>query len=276
MDPTEVLKFRILMCLFDAGESTCTVTGISRTLQEEKYVISRAMIRMEQEGMIDRTNIRAPALTPKGRVEAARYHDRMGVALNHLLCTGVDLEHARKDACVWAMSCSDEMIDVIRASDARYRVKKELKGKKKFDGATLCEHLKNGTYAFPFIIYREHAKGSEVLSMANEGFEHPCTLYVEDGKGVIQLRVLPISEKSALNRLSMVGKVNKLEYFDSGRFVSAEFHGDVVTFPASILEFVNVGEGPGQVLHGSACLKMQCSVGIAHMPESKALFTILI
>lgn len=276
MISTEVLKFRILACLHDAGDSTCTVTGISRTLQEEKYVISRTMIRMEQEGLIDRSNIRAPVLTDKGRMEADRYHERVGLALNHLLRAGVDLEHAKRDACVWALNCSDEMMAIVRASDERYRIKKELKGEPFFDGATLCEHVRNGTYAFPFVIYREHPKGSDVLSMANDGFEHPCTLHVEDGKGVIQLRTLPMSKKSALNRLSMVGKVNKLEYFDAGRFVHAEFHGDVITFPASILRFANIGEGPGQMLHGSVYLKMQCSVGIAHMPESKALFTILI
>ncbi len=276
MNPTEVLKFRILMCLLDAGDSQCTVTGISRTLQEEKYVISRTMIRMEQQGLIDRSDIRAPVLTKKGRAEAERYHERLGVALNHLLYEGVDLEHAKKDACAWALNCSDEMMDVIRASDERYRVKRALKNQKKFGGAVLCEYLKNGTYTFPFIIYREQIQGNEVLSMANDGFEHPCVLHVEDGKGVIQLRILPMAEKSASTGLPVIGKVTKFEYFDSGRFVSAELHGDLISFPAGALEFINVGEGVGQVLHGSVCVRLQCSVDIAHMPEAKALFTILI
>lgn len=262
--------------MLDSGDSKCTVTGISRTLQEEKYVISRTMIRMEQEGLIDRTDIRAPHLTEKGRIEAERYQDRVGVVLNHLLHAGLHLEHANKDACVCALHCSDEMIDMIRTNDERFRIKRALKEKKVFDGAVLCEHMNNGTYTFPFMIYRERAKGNEVLSMANEGFEHPCTLHIQDGKGIIQLHILPVSAKSAASKLPMSGKVSKFAYFDAGQFVSAEFHGDIISFPASALRFTNVGEGMGQVLHGSVCLRLQCSVGIAHMPEARALFTILI
>lgn len=276
MDPAEVLKFRILHCMLDSRDAKCSVTGISRTLQEEKYVISRAMIRMEQAGLIDRTDIRAPLLTEKGRMEARRYQERVNIVLNHLLQGGINLEHAQKDACACALNCSDEMIDMMRFSDERYRVKRALKDKKTFDGATLCAQMHSGTYALPFTIYREQVKCGEVLSMANEGFEHPCTLYVADGKGILQLRALPMSAKSALHHLSMSGKVSKFAYFDSGRFISAEFHGDVVSFPADALHFTNIGEGAGQVLHGSIWLQMQCSVGIAHMPESRALFTLLI
>ena len=39
---------------------------------------------------------------------------------------------------------------------------------------------------------------------------------------------------------------------------------------------LNIGSGVGQILHGSVCLRMQCSVGTKHMPESTAIFTILI
>lgn len=276
MDLTDELKFRILMCLFDSVDSNCSVTGISRTLQQEKYVISRTMIRMEQEGLIDRTNTRAPKLTETGRKVAKRYRDRVEIALNHLIYEGVDLEHAKKDSCIWAMYCSDETMEAIRVKDEGYRVRRILKDKKKFDGGTLCRHMKNGTYSFPFVIYREYAKGNNIVSMANKGFEHPCTLYVEDGKGVIQLQVVNMSEKSVLNGVFMSGMANKFQYFDSGRFVDAEFYGDIITFPARVLEFINIGSGSGQVLHGSVSLRMQCSVGISHMPEAEAFFSMII
>ena len=38
----------------------------------------------------------------------------------------------------------------------------------------------------------------------------------------------------------------------------------------------NRGSGTDQILHGSVCLKMKCSVGFMHMPESTAIFTVLI
>lgn len=272
----DILKLRIMMCFLISASENCTVTGISRTLKEEKYKISRVMIAMEKEGIIDRSNVRAPVLTEKGRKEAKRYAERIDIAQNHLLYEGMDLEHAKKDACFLAMYCSDKMMDVVRSSEERYRVKHELRDQKTFSGAALCKRLKDGCYQFPFIIYREQVKDNNNISMANEGFEHPCTLYVNDGIGIIQLRALSMSAKSGANGKIVRGKVNKMEYFDSGRFISAEFHGNVISFPAEALRFVNMGTGVGQVLHGSVCLKMQCSCGIIHMPESKAIFTILI
>ena len=112
--------------------------------------------------------------------------------------------------------------------------------------------------------------------MANNGFEHPCTLCVENGEGIIQLRVLPMSHRSTVSGCRISGQVSKLAYLDNGRFTDGEFHGDVVSFPASALNFINIGSGMGQILHGSVCLQMHCSCGIAHMPPSQALFTILI
>lgn len=126
------------------------------------------------------------------------------------------------------------------------------------------------------MIYREQVKNNSNISMANEGFEHPCTLYVNDGVGIVQLRSLSLSARSAKDGKMVHGKVNKIEYFDSGDFISAELYGNVISFPADVLNFINMGSGVGQVMHGSVCLKMQCSCGIIHMPESKAIFTILI
>lgn len=272
----DALKFRIMMCLLASKPSSCTVTGISLTLNEKKYTITRSMNRMEQEGLIDRSDVRAPVLTDKGRMQAERYRERVSLAQNHLLYEGMDMEHAKQDACSWALYCSDELMDVIRASDEWYRIKYELRDRKAFSGATFCKKLKDGSYSFPFMLYREHMKDNNNISMANNGFEHPCTLYVEKGEGIIQLRALSIHRKAAHSDKMISCKINKLEYLDSGRFVSAEIHGDVISIPASALSFVNMGSGLNQILHGSVCLRMECTGGMKHIPEPKAMFTILI
>lgn len=56
----------------------------------------------------------------------------------------------------------------------------------------------------------------------------------------------------------------------------AEEDGENLAFSADVLHFLNIGEGMGQILHGSVCMRMQCSVGTMHMPESTAIFTIMI
>lgn len=273
-DSQDILRVRVLLCFLK--DHACTVTSIARTLGEEKYTISRMLISMEKAGLIDRKEKRGPKLTESGKQKAAYYEERIAVIINHLLYEGLDTENARKDAFNWALYTSEEAMNTIRATEERYRVKYELRDRKNFSGAMFCRKLRNGSYRFPFLIYREHVQQGSNLSMANEGFEHPCTLYVENGAGMIQLRAVPLTARSAADGTFMRGKVKSVKYFESGSYVEAEASGNLISFPASALKFVNVGDGVGQILHGSVCLKMECTAGTLHMPESRAIFTILI
>jgi len=275
-DTPDILRLRVLLCFLKLPAEDCTVTGISRTLNVKKYKISRTLISLEKDGYIDREDVRNPILTPMGYQEAMRYSDRIDVTLNHLLYEGVDIENARRDAFYWALYCSEKTMDAVRATEQHYRVKYELRNFKQFSGKALCKKFHDGCYHFPFLIYREHVKNGNNLSMANEGFEHPCTLCIENGIGIIQLRAQSVSAKSKLNGKLMWGKVNSLKYFNAGRYISAEVNGNVLSFPAESLHFVNMGTGVGQILHGSVCLKVESSAGVMHMPESTAIFTILI
>lgn len=272
----KILRLRVLLCFLRSDPADCTVTGISRTLGEEKYSVSRAMASLEKEGYIDREDARNPVVTEKGYRAAVRYSQRLEITLNHLLYEGVDLESAQRDAFYWALYCSDSTMEAVRATEERYRVKYELRDQKQFSGAALCRRLSDGCYSFPFLLFREHIKNGSNLSMANEGFAHPCSLQVKDGVGTVQLRAVSLSAKSRISGKLMTGRVKSIRYFDSGRFISAETNGQLFSFPADALQFVNVGSGTGQILHGSVCLQMECSVGPIHMPESAAIFTILI
>ena len=167
-------------------------------------------------------------------------------------------------------------MEIIRSSEQRYRAKYELRRQNQFGGDELCKHLSNGEYLFPFLIYKENLSNGTNLSMANSGFEHPCKLVVSDGKGTIVLKPLDITAKSQMNGKDMYGRVRKLMYFDGTNFVQAPDNDGCITFPADSMFFLNIGSGMGQILHGSVCLRMQCSVGTNHMPESTAIFTIMI
>lgn len=272
----DILKLRVLLCFLKLSPADCSVTGIARTLGREKYAISRAAEALAQDGLIDRSIIRSPRLTERGRREAERYSQRFEIALNHLLYEGVELESARQDALVWTLYCTDDTMETVRATEERYRVKYELRGQKQFSGAALCKKLKDGCYALPFLIFREHIKNGSNLSMANEGFEHPCSLSVKNGVGMVQLRAIPIAAKSPISGEILRGRVETMRYFDAGRFVCAEPSGQLFTFPADVLQFVSVGSDVGQILHGSVCLQMESSVGAGHMPESTAIFTLLL
>lgn len=273
MNTPDILRLRILLCFL---RNTDTIMTISRALEEEHYVISRAITAMEKEGLVVRTGSRKLALTESGKTQAKRYAERINVTMNHLLYEGVHLDNARNDAYFWALYNSDETMAVIRSAEELCRVKYELRECGSFTGATLCKMLADGEYKFPFIVYREKAKNGNNISMANNGFEHPCILSVHGGTGTLQLTATNLSANSGLTGVQMRGHISRLTYFKNGEYIAADQNGRGLFIPADVLLFQTIGSGIGQVLHGQVCMKMQCSVGKVHMPEGTAIFTLLV
>lgn len=272
----EILKLRILLSFLREDESMQKVTKLAEMFGEGKKKISRILQSLERDGLVNRDDTRAPKLTEDGRKKAEYYEERESVILNHLLYEGQDLDSAEYDACVMALYYSDEGMRIVRESEQRYRAKYELRRKTSFGGDTLCRHMKDGDYNLPFLIYRENAKDGSNLSMANEGFVHPCILHIENGVGEVRLKPIPVSAKSKLTGREMTGQVRNLRYFDGGKYVNAYENEEWVSIPAKAFSVLNIGANTGQILHGSVSLKMQCSVGTVHMPESTAIFTFLI
>ena len=273
----EILKMRALICFLNEDPALCTVTGLADILGEGKQKISRLLMSLEKEGLLDRSDLRRPRLTQAGREQAAYYEKRTNIVLNHLLYEGRGLIAAAPDAGAGARGRAARPMEIIKSSEQRYRAKYELRRQKEFGGEELCRHLADGEYSFPFLIYRETVRGGTNLSMANEGFRHPCVLRVADGRGQIVLQPVDLSAKSPLTGRKMNGRVRKLTILQpDGVFMRAEEDGANLAFSADVLHFLNIGAGMGQILHGSVCMRMQCSVGTMHMPESTAIFTIMI
>lgn len=51
-ESADLLRLRVLLCFLRSTPENCNVTGISRTLREEKYTISRMMAHLENEAVI--------------------------------------------------------------------------------------------------------------------------------------------------------------------------------------------------------------------------------
>ena len=272
----EILKMRVLICFLNENARICTVTGLATMFGEGKQKMHRIFATLEKEGLLNRSNPRSPVLTELGREKAHYYENRINIVLNHLLYEGLDMDNAEHDAYAWALFSSDKGMEIIKSSEQRYRAKYELRKREQFDGTELCKHLHDGEYRLPFLIYKEHMTDGNNLSMSNSGFEHPCILTVTNGEGTIQLRPKEIWARSQMTWQEMIGRVRMLMYWDGMTFKNAETVNGMLTFPASTLSFLNIGSGMEQILHGSVCLKMQCSVGTNHMPEATAIFAAML
>ena len=272
----EILKMRVLICFLNENARICTVTGLATMFGEGKQKMHRIFATLEKEGLLNRSNPRSPVLTELGREKAHYYENRINIVLNHLLYEGLDMDNAEHDAYAWALFSSDKGMEIIKSSEQRYRAKYELRKREQFDGTELCKHLHDGEYRLPLLIYKEHMTDGNNLSMSNSGFEHPCILTVTNGEGTIQLRPKEIWARSQMTGQEMIGRVRMLMYWDGMTFKNAETVNGMLTFPASTLSFLNIGSGMEQILHGSVCLKMQCSVGTNHMPEATAIFAAML
>ena len=272
----EILKMRVLICFLNENARICTVTGLAAMFGEGKQKMHRIFATLEKEGLLNRSNPRSPVLTELGREKAHYYENRINIVLNHLLYEGLDMDNAEHDAYAWALFSSDKGMEIIKSSEQRYRAKYELRKREQFDGTELCTQLHDGEYRLPFLIYKEHMTDGNNLSMSNSGFEHPCILTVTNGEGTIQLRPKEIWARSQMTGQEMIGRVRMLMYWDGMTFKNAETVNGMLTFPASTLSFLNIGSGMEQILHGSVCLKMQCSVGTNHMPEATAIFAAML
>ena len=273
---SDILKLRTLLCFLSYDEKECTVTKIARTLGEEKYAISRVLQSLQREGFVNRENPRNPHLTRKGEEEVNKYANRIRISMNHLMYEGLNVDSAEKNALYWALYNTDDVMDIFQAADERYRVKYEMSHKKRFSGAELCSKMKDGVYQFPFLIYKEHIDNGNHISWANEGFEHPCSLRIKNGVGTIHLRTKVMIERHPKTGEVVKGYAKSLKYLELGEYVSAEYNGTALSFPASAVNFLNIGSGVGQILHGSVCVRLGSFVGNVNRPEFSAVFTILI
>lgn len=271
------MRLKILMCFLNFSDENRKITKIAQALNMEKYEMSRKVAKLEQEGLVDRSDVRNPVLTPKGRRLAEMYAKRMELAQNHLIYEGVPKDEARHDALMLTLYCGDKTFENIQLIEETLRMKETFASRKSFSGAELCEKIKDGHYTFPFLIYRERVKNGSNISMANKGFAHPCEVVIGNGGGVVLIKAVDMSESSKLNGLKMKGKVKHLKYYDGSRFTEAAVSGNFIQIPLKYFNFVNIGSDTvTRILHGSICLKMRCTVGEAHMPESTAIFTLFI
>lgn len=277
MNAKEEMRFKILMCFLQFSEENRKITKMAQSLGLEKYEMSRQVRLLAKEGLIDRSDARNPTLTLKGRQLAEKYANRMKLAQNHLIFEGIAKDEVIKDALMLTLHCSDNFFETIQQLEETMRMKEYFADRKEFSGGEFCDQIKDGNYTFPFIIYREKVKGHNNISMANDGFEHPCEVIINESGGIVMLKAVEVNQSSKLNGIKMKGVVQHLKYYDGKEFVEAVVSGGFIQIPLKHFHFVNIGSDTmTRILHGSICLKMRCSVGEIHMPESTAIFTIFI
>ncbi|HIS75395.1 MAG TPA: hypothetical protein IAB51_01155 [Candidatus Merdivicinus excrementipullorum] len=277
--PETLTPFQIQLLLYylEAEPKKRTVTDSAKILGTTKWAVTRALDALEKQDVVERQENRKTVLTASGKKLAEKCRGQMKILEQYMQYQDIPPVQIKENA-LRALSAgfSDEFMARLAEQEGRMRLKEIFAGHRNFHGGDICNYLKDGSYYFPFIIYREQIKNHNNLSMANKGFENPCELIVKDHEGLVYLAVKTVSADSMSSGKKMEGRVNKMQYLYDGEFRDGGIDGRYVYFPVTALNFIAMGKGRDTLLHGSVCLKMQCSVGDMHMPESTAIFTMFI
>ena len=271
------IQIQLLLYFLEAEPKRRTVTDAARYLNKPKSTLTHILDSLDELALMERVERRKSVLTAAGKRTAQQLLHQRRILEQYMQYQDIPPAQIKENA-LRALSAgfSDEFMERLAEQEGRMRLKEIFAGRQDFHGGDICNYLKNGSYYFPFIIYREQIKNNNNLSMANRGFENPCELIVRDHEGLVYLAVKTVSAESMSSGKKMEGRVNKMQYLYDGEFRDGGIDGRYVYFPVTALNFISMGKGRDTLLHGSVCLKMQCSVGDMHMPESAALFTMFI
>lgn len=139
-----LLAGQILLCYMNMDERELNVTSLARTLGVDKYAVSRALSRMEKEGLVNKDNPRKPILTTTGWERAKRFNEKMNIAMSFLMENGGVYKGIDEDAISMALALSDEVLK--RMIGQRKALTKKAIDRDVIEGYSLQKYFEDGTY----------------------------------------------------------------------------------------------------------------------------------
>lgn len=266
------VRMRILFCILHMEDKHVNAAGIARGLHISKSTVSRALEYFKKENILKEPGI---SFTAYGRTLVKELWRKKEILQEFLGESGQMNSAMAEEEAISMILCTSE-----RTLDAFVE-----KIKPKQNNCVLCEIdgfcekcidylLEDGEYEISFTIYKDNSQKHMQVSMANDGFAHPGKMIVKNGVGTIELQSRKVVRPTPFGKGMLAGQVDRVAYLMNHRYETALHDGNYWKFPTSCMKFTyNKGEG---VLMGSTTLKLNCSVGKMYMPESIALFTMIL
>ena len=201
-------QIQLLLYYLTAEPSKRTVTDSARSLNVSKWVVTRTLDTLEKLNIVERLENRKTVLTVPGVKLAEKYQKQRKVLEKYMQYQDIPPAQIKENALrALAARFSDEFMDRLAEQESRMHIKEIFAGRRDFHGGDICNYLSDGSYYFPFIIYREQIKNHNNLSMANRGFENPCEVIVKDHEGLVYLAAKTVSAQSMSSKNKMEGQM---------------------------------------------------------------------
>jgi Mn-dependent DtxR family transcriptional regulator len=272
-----LLRAKLVLHLIDVKKSGgvgSSVTQLSKVIGVAKSTVSRAVSKCIEIGVIERYAGKHIMLTDEGvRIGEELERRRQEVKLWLENMSGVP-GATQDDVLQGALSLPDSTVSIIERNARIQSLHRRVGDRAVLSGKEFCAALGDGKYPVSIMCYRaDAARNRKMPSMANDGIENDGELVIKNNSGMLRFKARPVEHISSLGGTPIKGKLATLKYPDPNgpEYKDAQKRGDTYCFPASAMNFVCVS---GRVMQGDVVLKMACSAGTKHMPESESVMEV--
>jgi Mn-dependent DtxR family transcriptional regulator len=255
-----------------SGGAGSSVTQLSNVIGVAKSTVSRAVSKCIEIGVIERYAGKYIMLTDEGvRIGEELERRCREVKLWLESMSGVP-GVTQDDVLQGALSLPDSTVRIIERNARMRNLHRRVGDRAVLSGKDFCAALGDGKYPVSIMCYRaDAARNRKMPSMANDGIENDGELVIKNNSGTLRFRARPVEHISSLGGMPIKGKLATLKYREGPEYKDAQKRGDTYCFPASAMNFVCVS---GRVMQGDVVLKMACSAGTKHMPESESVMEV--
>lgn len=271
------MQIRLILAIHNSQNSLLSYSSFGTEYNLKPYAVSRIASELSDMGMLNRTNVRRPVLTPHGAKFAEHFLYKMEVFQNYLRYEGMsNEERIKREAFRRAMEYDDEMFEAENNMYLHNRLKSYFNSDAKFMGTEFCEKIKNGTFSFSIIFEALQLKEDFTnWSMANDGFQPKCKIVIKDGKGYVLLFPKMVASNKTGDGHSVSGQAAQFQYHDDEKLIDIQRTPEGFRIPLDKFRFRNIGDNVNeQILHGQICIQVTCTSG--EMGIRKAMLTVLV
>lgn len=261
-------QLKYILIISALQDSSATLPSVAENMGVKKPSACRMIYQLKDMGVLkidESMRFKRICLTTLGNsIAAVLEHQQYMIyrLLTQTLGAGTQLAQRQTERLIGKLE--PEVVSLMEMKFSGFHEEGSLK-EKDYE-VQWFENPEEGSYYIPFKIVKAD---SEMISMGNKGFEHPCVLMFSNDKQEVVLKARDLFYKSILGKC-LYGKLSSMKYQngESGIFQQLECKNSVYRLPLS--EMKCKYDLQGKIVSGIIRIKAQATVGVFHMAEAEA------
>lgn len=265
------INMKYLLQLLYGEEKKNSLSKVAKSNSVSPSTVMRSLSVFLEQGILDE-NYKP---TNNGQRWIANYRKQKSLIESWLIHNHITVKSAEENALSILENCSEDVLDLLKKKGEIYQVFDQLADKKAdhltIENTDLYDYFPENDYPVSFIFYKDWEQYPINISMANEGFRHPGILSIKKGESLLKLERKWVKQESMAGGI-VPGIVTALSYESDDQRQSIEIIENIAKIPVSAFRFIY--DKNSSFFIGELKLRMTCSAGDFHMPESTAILNI--